>query len=157
MKAPKKPPAARTIYFKAKRAEVREGMRSVDGEGATTQAVDEELFKRWGALPPDEVLTYEAQARVEADRYNRELKAYREAQAAQEREASKATAAAHASKKAKHSDAASSSSGAASPSGAAAPPSPTKAPSFSIPKKVKPVPAEQQQQQGTGASGASKP
>ena len=157
MKAPKKPPAARTIYFKAKRAEVREGMRSVDGEGATTQAVDGELFKRWGALPPDEVLTYEAQARVEADRYNRELKAYREAQAAQEREASKATAAAHASKKAKHSDAASSSSGAASPSGAAAPPSPTKAPSFSIPKKVKPVPAEQQQQQGTGASGASKP
>ena len=177
LKPPKKSPAARTIYFKAKRAEVREGMRAVDGEGATSQSAEDELLKRWGLLPPEEVLTFEAQARVEADRYNRELKAYREALAAQEREASKATAAGHASKKAKRSDAAaaggasggggssefaipkkssSSTSTSSAPPGSpgGTSPSPTKAPSFSIPKKAKPAPAEKE---GVGAGSAPKP
>jgi hypothetical protein len=173
LRAPKKPPAARAIFSKAKRAEVREGMRAVEGEGATTSSlslsVEAELLKRWGLLPAAEVLTYEAQARVEADKYTRDLKVYKEAVAAMEREASKADAALPKKAKGdappnelaipKKSSAGGTStprdgSGLAAAAGAApqaAPLSPSKSSPFSIPKKAKPA-----QDQGA-ASAVSEP
>jgi hypothetical protein len=173
LRAPKKPPAARAIFSKAKRAEVREGMRAVEGEGATTSSlslsVEAELLKRWGLLPAAEVLTYEAQARVEADKYTRDLKVYKEAVAAMEREASKADAALPKKAKGdappnelaipKKSSAGGTStprdgSGLSAAAGAApqaAPLSPSKSSPFSIPKKAKPA-----QDQGA-ASAVSEP